>query len=189
MSRGAGAQRLRGRTSPLAASSAPLEYTWPQMAARGASGTPPLTGWVRDGRLRSNPSPPPFLALRREGGWGHPPLQREFLRPLYFTALNRYAISSLSHMRTHVFGVFLKGRICAWCTKRRGDGYAPPPRRAHRPRCAVTPPSATVLYGSCNVRPPPHPVGEGVPALPLAGTARNSGADGWLLKRPFPSHP
>ena len=127
MQRGAGAQRLRGRTSPLAASSAPLEYTWPQMAARGASGTPPLTGWVRDGRLRSNPSPPPFLALRREGGWGHPPLQREFLRPLYFTALNRYAISSLSHMRTRVFGVFLKGRICAGCTKRRGDGYAPPP--------------------------------------------------------------
>ena len=97
------------------------------MATRGASGTPPLTGWVRDGRLRSNPSPPPFLALRREGGWGHPPLQREFLRPLYFTALNRYAISSLSHMRTRVFGVFLKGRICAGCTKRRGGGYAPPP--------------------------------------------------------------
>ena len=30
-----------------------------------------------DGRPRSHPSPPPFLALRREGGRGRPPLQGE----------------------------------------------------------------------------------------------------------------
>ena len=51
-------------------------------------------GWVGDGRLRSHPSPPPFLALRREGGWGHPPLQvphnAEQSRPVWLPGGLRY---------------------------------------------------------------------------------------------------